>query len=391
MRLDRDMDMANPLGFEQGPIRPPSEATSLLIRTTRNCPWNKCTFCYSYHHAKFSLRTVEEIKEDILAIKKIADGIREFSWQQGHGGQVDYPVIQLILNSHHFSDYDRSVAVWLYYGGTSVFLQDANTIIMKTDQLVEVIRFLKTIFPAIERITSYGRSITAAKKTVEEFSRLKEAGLSRIHVGMESGYDPILDFIKKGETAADHIEGGKRIVAGGISLSEYIMPGLGGIKWTKEHAQATADVLNEINPHYIRLRSLQVRENTSLYAMMQEGLFVPLGDEDVVRELQILLEKLNCTSTYIVSDHILNLLEEIEGHLPEDKAKMLAVVHRFLDLSHQDKMIYRLGRRQGIYRCLDDLSHRDMYERLKRTVEEYDRKAPGQLDKDLFRIMHGYI
>ena len=379
------------LDFEQGPIRPPSEATSLLIRATRNCPWNRCTFCYSYHRAKFSLRTVEEIKEDICTIKKITDRIKEFSWQQGHGGQVDYSIIQLIFNTHHFSDNDRSVAVWLYYGGTSVFLQDANTIIMKTDQLVEVIRCLKTTFPSIERITSYGRSKTAAKKTVEEFLRLKEAGLSRIHVGMESGYDPLLDFIKKGETAADHIAGGKRIVAGGISLSEYIMPGLGGTRWSKEHAQATADVLNEINPHYIRVRSLQVRENTSLYEMMQEGLFAPLGDEDVVRELQILLENLNCSNTYVVSDHILNLLEEIEGCLPDDKEKMLAMIHRFLNLSHQDKLIYRLGRRKGIYRSLDDLTHREMYEKLKIIVEEYDKKDPGQLNKDLFKSMHGYI
>jgi len=378
-------------GFEQGPIRPPSEATSLLIRATRNCPWNKCTFCYSYHRSKFSLRTVEEIKEDISTIKKITERIKEFSWQQGHGGQVDYSVLQSIFNSRHFSDYDRSVAMWLYYGGTSVFLQDANTIIMKTDQLIEVIQCLKTTFPSIERITSYGRSKTAAKKTVEEFSRLKEAGLSRIHVGMESGYDPLLDFIKKGETAADHIEGGKRIVAGGISLSEYIMPGLGGAKWTKEHAQATADVLNEINPHYIRLRSLQVRENTALYTTMQEGLFVPLSDEEVIQELQVFLEKLNCFNTHVVSDHILNLLEEIEGCLPDDKDKMLAVTHRFLSLSRQDKLIYRLGRRQGVYRSLDDLSRRDMYEKLKGIVNEYDKKAPGQLDKDLFKAMHGYI
>ena len=378
-------------GFEQGPIRPPSEATSLLIRATRNCPWNKCTFCYSYHHAKFSLRTVEEIKEDIRSIKKISERVKEFSWQEGHGGQVDSSVLQLTFNSRRFSDYDRSVAMWLYYGGTSVFLQDANTIIMKTDQLIEVLQYLKTTFPSIERITSYGRSKTAAKKTAEEFSRLREAGLSRIHVGMESGYDPLLDFIKKGETAADHIEGGKRIVTGGISLSEYIMPGLGGEKWTKEHAQATADVLNEIKPHYIRLRSLQVRENTSLYTTMREGLFVPLGDEDVVRELQVFLEKLTCGDTYVVSDHILNLLEEIEGRLVDDKEKMLAVIHRFLNLSRQDKLIYRLGRRQGIYRHLDDLSHRDMYEKLKMIVEEYEKKAPGQLDDDLFKTMHGYI
>ena len=377
--------------FEQGPIRPPSEAESLLIRATRNCPWNKCLFCYSYHDSKFSLRTIEEIKKDIDMMADIADSLKELSCKWGQGGKVNEAVVQRIFNDYSYKDAERSVAAWLYFGGKSVFLQDANTIIMRTDDLVEVIKYIRTTFPFVERITSYGRSKTAAKKSVEEFTRLKEAGLSRIHVGMESGYDPVLEFIKKGETAADHIEGGKRIMAGGISLCEYIIPGLGGTKWSKEHARATADVLNQINPNYIRLRSLQVREGTGLFDVMAEGSFTPLGDEDVLKEIRMLLQQLHCHNTYIVSDHILNLLQEIEGNLPEDKDRMLAIIDRYFSMPLKDRLIYRLGRRRGLYNSLDDLSNVRVYERLKQIVEEYEKKDPRQLDRDLYKAMHGYI
>ncbi|HOO39880.1 MAG TPA: radical SAM protein [Syntrophales bacterium] len=379
------------LSFEQGPIRPPSEAESLLIRATRNCPWNKCLFCYSYHNSKFSLRTIDEIKKDIDVMAEIADKLKNLSWQCGHGGKVTDAVVQAIFNDYGYGDAERSVAAWLYFGGKSVFLQDANTIIMKTDDLAEVLEYIRAKFPFVERITSYGRSKTAARKTVEEFARLKAAGLSRIHVGMESGYDPVLEFIKKGETAADHIEGGKRIMAGGISLCEYIIPGLGGVKWSNEHARATADVLNRINPNYIRLRSLQVRERTGLYDVMKQGMFTPLGDEEVLKEIKTLLQQLQCRNTYLVSDHILNLLQEIEGNLPEDKDKMLAVIDRYFSMPPKERLIYRLGRRRGVYNSLNDLSNARVYERLKQIVEEYEKKDPQQLDRDLYRAMHSFI
>ena len=266
------------LSFEQGPIRPPSEARSLLIRVTRNCPWNKCEFCYTYQGEKFGLRPLEEIKQDISNAKQIADSIRELSRRNGGGGDVTEGVADLIFgNPHLYNDNFRSVAAWLYFGENSVFLQDANSIILKTDELLEVLKCIKDNFPQVDRITSYCRSKTAARKSVEEFRRLKDAGLNRIHIGLETGYDPLLEFIKKGSTAADHIEGGKRIVESGISLCEYVMPGLGGAKWSRENAVETARVLNEINPDYIRLRSLQVRRGTGLYDIMQKGEFEPLG------------------------------------------------------------------------------------------------------------------
>jgi histone acetyltransferase (RNA polymerase elongator complex component) len=378
--------------FEQGPIRPPSEAKSLLIRTTRNCPWNKCAFCHTYPGTKFELRSVEEIKEDIRKAKEITDRIRELSWKYGEAGQVSELIINLIYSQNEsYNDSFRSVAAWLYFGGHSIFLQDANSIIMKTDDLIDVLSFIMEQFPFVERITSYCRSKTAAGKSVEELKRLKAAGLSRIHVGMESGYDPLLKFIRKGVTAADHIEGGRRIVEAGISLCEYIMPGLGGSRWSKEHAEETARAINEINPHFVRLRTLHVVEGTELFDMMKKGKFQPIGDEDILKEIHIFIEKLDGIETTIVSDHMLNLLEEVEGKLPQDKARLLAIIDRYFSLSAEERLIYRLGRRRGIYRRVGDLSDKTVYMRLKSILDQYDTKDTKQLDKDLYGIIHQYI
>ncbi|HPQ44356.1 MAG TPA: radical SAM protein [Syntrophales bacterium] len=378
--------------FEQGPIRPPSEANSLLIRVTRNCPWNKCIFCHTYRGTKFELRSVEEVKGDIREARNIADQIREISWKLGQGGAVTRPVIDRVFGTDGLYDYSfRQMAAWLYFGGESVFLQDANSIIMKTDDLVEILSFIREMFPSVNRITSYCRSQTARRKSVEELRMLRDAGLSRIHIGLESGSDSVLKFMRKGVTAEQHIEGGKRVVESGISLSEYIMPGLGGDKWSREHALETARVINQINPDYIRLRSLQVRRDTELYQVMKEGEFNPLGDEDVVREIRLFIENLEGIESRIVSDHILNLLEELEGKLPEDKEKLIAVIDRFFAMPDDDRLIYRLGRRKGIYRRLDDLKDMRTYNALKAVIEEYKREGSGDLDRDLYSVMQNYI
>ncbi len=378
--------------FEQGPIRPPSEAKSLLIRVTRNCPWNKCAFCNSYRGKKFELRSLDEIFADIGKMKEIVNRVQELSWKLGEGGQLTNKVVRLIFDQENaYDDGFRSVAAWLYYGGQSVFIQDADSLIIKTDTLVSVLNEIKSAFPFVTRITSYCRSKTASRKSVEELKRLKSAGLSRIHIGMESGYDPLLAFIRKGVTAAEHIKGGRHVVEAGLSLSEYVVPGLGGTRWTREHAEETARVLNEINPDFIRLRSLHAVPGTDLHDKILQGEFIPLSDNDVVKEIRSFIEKLEGINSTVVSDHILNLLEEVQGKLPDDKNKILGVIDRYLALSEKDQLIFRLGRRKGIYRSVDDLSDSRTYNTLRTTVEQYELREPGQLDKALSQMMHNYI
>lgn len=377
--------------FEQGPIRPPSEASSLLIRVTRNCPWNKCAFCHTYRGSKFELRSVEEVKKDIQAMKDIADDVAGLSRKWGEGGHVNRNVLSRIYNSKDFqNEFIYSVAAWLYFGGENVFLQDANSLILKTADISAILDFLKEKFPHIKRITSYCRSHTAARKTVTEFEQLKRAGLSRIHIGMESGCDEVLSLIHKGVTADDHIKAGLNIRQAGIELSEYIMPGLGGKQWTRKHALDTARVINAINPDFIRLRTLHVVPGTPLDELMKKGEFQALGDDEVLSEIKLFIGELNVQGTYLASDHILNLLEELEGRFPEDKQTILSAIERYFELSDEDRLIFRLGRRSGSFRKLDDLADRGAYLRLKSVIDHYAAQG-GNLEEDIIKTMNKYI
>jgi hypothetical protein len=378
--------------FEQGPIRPPSEAESLLLRLTRNCPWNRCAFCNSYKDGRFSFRSLDEIRQDISNMGAIADKLRKLSFQEGEQGVISEKIVRLIFAGYPSYDYyDRVLALWLYRGGKNVFLQDADSLVMKTDDLLAVLGYIRRVFPSVERITTYCRSHTAARKTVEELKALKNAGLQRVHVGLESGSDAVLKMIHKGVSAEEHILAGTKIMAAGLSLSEYIIPGLGGTILSREHARATARVINAINPDFVRLRTLHVVEDTTLMEMLQNGDFTPQGDEETVKEIREFIDCLDGITSTIVSDHILNLLEEIEGTMPGDKAGMLATIDRYFSLSERKRLIFRLGRRRGIYRSLDDLEDAGLYGELNDLVELYERLGEQTLEKQLSTFMNGFI
>jgi radical SAM superfamily enzyme YgiQ (UPF0313 family) len=374
--------------FELGPIRPPSEAYSLLIRVTRNCPWNRCKFCHTYKGTKFQLRSAEEIKSEIDTAKAIYDRVKELSWTAGYGGNLRQAAVAALRGSPDAAV--RNVALWLYAGGENAFLQDANTLIMRTKDLAEVVRHLKQTFPSIKRVTSYGRSDTASRKTLEELKELREAGLSRLHIGLESGYDPLLKYMDKGVTAARHVEGGKMVVASGISLCEYVILGLGGRKWWREHAIETARVLTEIDPDFIRVRTLAINDKMPLYEEVKNGNFIRSTEEEIVEEERLFIEHLECHSNF-VSDHITNLLPEIEGKLPEDKPKFLAIIDRFLALPPEEKTNFKLGRRVGIYNELDDLKDAQRHEAVEQMLKRLSRDNHQVSDETIFALMEEFI
>lgn len=361
----------------------------MLIRATRNCPWNKCKFCPVYKGQKFELRSVAEIKKDIDTARVIQDEIKEISWKSGYGYNRVKEAAAAVLNNPPNEAY-HNVALWLYAGGENCFLQDSNTLIMRTKDLVEVIRYLKETLPSISRITSYGRSDTAARKTLEELIELKEAGLSRLHIGLESGYDPLLEYMEKGVTTAKHVAGGKKIVASGISLCEYVLLGLGGEKMWREHALETAKALNEIDPDFIRVRTLTIKKGMPLYDEVENGNFIRATDERIVEGERLLIENLNCHANF-VSDHITNLLQEVEGKLPEDKDKMLAVIDRFQALPPEDRADFILGRRIGIYTSLDDLHNLHRRDLVQQVRSRLDPDGNGVDEKAIYSLMERFI
>jgi hypothetical protein len=362
------------LSFEQGPIRPPSEARSLLLRFTRNCPWNKCKFCPVYKRRQFSRRSLEEIRADIDTAAAMRDQIIALSRQLGRGGRVDDAVVQAVFGNPGLSDSFRNVAAWLYYGTGNVFLQDANNLVLEPAVLAEALRHLRRVMPEVQRVTTYARSSTAAQRSVEELTMIRQAGLDRVHVGLETGYDPLLKFMNKGVSAAKQVQGGRNLKAAGLELSEYVMPGLGGRKWWREHALATAEVLNQIDPDFIRLRTLRVPTYLELHQDVVSGEFVKPGDDETVAEIRLFIASLAGIHSYLASDHIMNLIETVEGRLPEDQPKMLAILDDYLALPERDRLVYRLCRRMGRCREPQDIDRQGLRPALENHLAQIERQ-----------------
>jgi hypothetical protein len=292
-----------------------------------------------YKTEKFGLRPVSEIKADIDAMALISDELRQFSEKGGAVNGISKDAVVKFLNRHPSFSYHPGFAMlfnWLISGGRTAFLQDANSLIMKTGDLVEALQYLRSRFPGIQRVTSYARSRTLQQKKPSELSAIREAGLDRLHVGLESGDDELLKYVKKGVTAEGHIEGGQKAIEAGFEVSEYWMPGLGGKSFSNNHALETARVLNKINPHYIRSRPFYPLPGTPMYQAWQEGSFVMLSPQEQLLELRLTIESLNVTGR-VCFDHVGNywrrpgggllFSHDYEGYkFPEEKQAVLRLI-----------------------------------------------------------------
>lgn len=345
-------------GFEQGPIRPPSEARSLLIRVTRNCPWNRCRFCPVYKGTDFSRRPLAHILADIEAV---AAWVETFAPSAVHRPAAAPPL-----------DPGAEAAAWNWYrnGMKSVFLQDANPLAVPPAETIAIVSRLKERFPGIERITTYARSKTVARISTEDLAKMRAAGLDRVHIGFESGSDQILELMDKGVTKAEQIEAGRKIKAAGMELSAYYMPGLGGKRLWRENALETADLMNQTNPDFIRLRTLAIPDHLVLAEDVVQGRFEKASDIENAQEILLFLENLEGIGSTVVSDHILNLFEDVGGKLPDNSKAMTAEIKEFLALEPEQQILYRIGRRAGLFRGLSEMAEPKRYDRALRLVQE---------------------
>jgi radical SAM superfamily enzyme YgiQ (UPF0313 family) len=285
----------------EGPIyRPPSEARSLLVQATVGCPHNRCTFCLVYKNTRFKVRPVQEIKEDLEeAARLYGSGVR------------------------------------------TVFFPAGNTIAMPTESLAEICRHTRALFPGLERITVYGSSQFIMKKGLGGLRLLAEAGLTRIHVGWESGDDKILADIKKGATREVHAEASRLMREAGLELNAYVILGIGGQEGTESHARQTAALVNEAPPGVLRLRTFVPKVNTPLLAEVQAGRFHMLSPHQVLAETAALLKGIT-VAVRVESDHYTNYVN-VSGNLPEDREKMLAVLEKALTRPESDFRPFFIG------------------------------------------------
>lgn len=386
---NREIKIQEYKGFEQGPIRPPSEAESLLIRITRNCPWNRCTFCPVYKGADFSLRPLEHVLEDINTIHHYVKRIRE-------SAAVTGKILPADLQKMTAGDdqYDRTALnaalQWASNGMRSIFLQDANSLIIKPGRLIIILTHLQKCFPWVQRVTSYARSHTIARISDENLNLIAAAGLNRIHIGMESGSDKVLAATHKGVDKKSHIIAGLKVKKAGMELSEYVMPGLGGVLLSREHAIETADALNKINPDFIRLRTLAIPKHVELFSKYESGEFRKLSGLEIAGELLTFLEELDGITSTLKSDHILNLFEDLEGKLPQDKDKMVGIVSGFLAMSPADQVIYQVGRRMGMFRGIGDMNDSGRREQIEEICSR-NSITPENIDAVIDEMMKRFI
>ncbi len=321
---------------EIGPIRPPSESDSLLIRVTRGCHWNKCYFCGLYKSMSFSMRPIDEIIDDIRQQSELYR--------------------------------DRNYV--------SCFLQDGDALVLKTEYLVRILDAIRKYFPLLKHITTYARADSITRKSPSELTELRRAGLDHLYCGMETGSDSVLKLINKGFNADTVIKSGCMAKAAGMTLSEFILLGIGGKELSNENALKTAEALNIIKPDFIRVHATGFKPESKMGQFIREGSVTLQSEEEIVMEQKLFLQTLDKMDSYYVNEHAVNLLLEVRGNLKTDKGTMTAAIDRFLNLPSNEKLLFAVGRRLNVFFFLDDLQKPDLHKKAEELLQRILQENP---------------
>ncbi|HQQ50448.1 MAG TPA: radical SAM protein [Spirochaetota bacterium] len=268
-------------------IRPPSEAYSMIIQVTVGCSHNMCTFCGTYKDQKFYVKDIERVKRDIDEASR-----------------------------YHFK---------------RVFLTDGDVLILPTETLLDLFDYIKKKNPHIERIGVYANTKAILKKSVTELKQLKEAGLGIVYHGIESGNEEVLRRIRKGALPHKQLEAAHKIKDAGIMLSQTVLLGIGGIDLSIPHAIDTGKHLGAMSPDYASALTVMLLPNTLLYRDYVQGKFVLPDKFGLLRELKLMVENMDVTSTcYFTSNHASNYLP-IKATLPDDKKQIVALLDNIIN------------------------------------------------------------
>ena len=332
--------------FESGVYRPPMHSFSLLLRVTENCPWNKCNFCMLYRGCQFKTRPVEDVLKDIDSMAEIKERVLSHVLPNGEFDTVS-------LNNEYFSlktDKEREcyamVFNWAANGNMeAIFLQDGNTMVLQTEKLIKIVERISQKFPELKIIASYGRADSICRKSIEELKDLKAAGLNMIHSGFETCCDETLKVINKGFTVEQELEAGLKLKEAQMTINLFYMPGNGGIDLSEKNAFETAKVMKQINPEFIRIRTFMMKEGSPLYDMNNAGTFRNCTEDGKVRELRSFIDNLKGSTSYVISDHIINLLPYVEGYIDKRREDILNYMDEYFALPEYEKKRFQLARR----------------------------------------------
>lgn len=269
-----------PINYDEPLFRPPSEAYSLIIQVTLGCSYNNCAFCEMYTSKQFKARKEEDVFKDIEAFLPYKDQVRK------------------------------------------VFLADGDPMVLSTERLLRILHKLKTIFPKLQRISTYATPTNIIRKSAQELHELKNAGLDLLYVGIESGDDEVLNAIQKGETFSSIVLGLNKAKQAEINSSVMIINGIGGKLFTKQHAINSAKVLNETQPKYASTLVLTTYKGLEHFKSRFLGNFQQLFLPELFDEMKIFMNHLELNETIFRSDHASNHLV-LKGVLGKDKEQFL--------------------------------------------------------------------
>ncbi|CAL7900524.1 radical SAM protein [Fusobacterium necrophorum] len=274
--------------------RPPSEAYSLILQITLGCSHNGCIFCGMYQSKKFHVKSIEQVKQEMDM----------FATRYAH---ID-----------------------------KIFLADGNALTASTDFLAEVLDYIKIKFPKCERVSCYATHIDIRKKSLEELQLLSSKGLTLLYIGVESGDDETLRFIRKGATAQEMITLSKKVKDANMKLSATFILGINGQERDNtQHAIKTGEIISKMYLDYVGLLTLRLEEGSYLTSLAAEGKYTTVGIEEVVRELKLILENIHPEeiSQEIIfrSNHASNFLT-LKGTLPQDRDAMLKKVKEVIEI-----------------------------------------------------------
>lgn len=280
--------------------RPPSESFSLILQITIGCSHNKCSFCSMYKGVQFHIKPFEQIKAEI--------------------------------------DYFRSRAKYV----NRIFLADGDALIVPTEKLIEILKYIKNIFPECERISTYASPKSLELKSEDELKKIKDNGISLLYIGAESGNDEVLKNINKGVTSkelGDLILKAKKV---GFKTSVTFIVGILGEKDFREHAIATGNFISRCEPDYVGILSLMLEENTTIYQEWLKGNFKEADGIDILKEIKLIIENINVTSNIVFrSNHASNYIN-LKGNLPEDKKRLIQEIDISLNKHSLKEKKYRL-------------------------------------------------
>ena len=269
--------------YEGDIIRPPSEATSLLLQVTVGCSHNRCTFCPSFKDKRFRIKSLEEIVEDLeYASRRIR--------------QID-----------------------------KLFLCDGDALIIPQKRLLEILEAVRKHLPGVRRIGTYGNAKSILRKSVEELRELKEHGLGIVYLGIETGNEELLRKIRKGATCHQIVEAGRRVKEAGITLSATVLLGIGGIEKSTEHARDTARILTDVDPDFAGVLTVMIVPGTPLDEERKAGAFVLPGTFDLLKELGVILSGARFSNCFFTANHASNYLP-IRARMPRDREKVVQLI-----------------------------------------------------------------